>query len=736
MTNEELQTVVAAVIQALKTNGKTIAQLTPVTSLANSDSLEVSGGKKIAFSKLKELVASAVVVTEESIKGWVPIESTEDLPEEPTPEEQEKAYIIAEDSMLYVYVGEGGDTLDGLYQSVELQGPQGETGPAGADGHDGVDLGEVALINDLTTGGEGNALSAEMGKTLKGLIDSQTFPIVNDLTTGGEASALSAEMGKQLHEDLDAIDFTDADADEVDIASAKIKITTDNEAYVSHTDDDGVHAVDFFIQDGEEAVAPRSVKVELDAVAGNVITGDANIELGTTNISILNSLNQEVVRIDDAGIHSPTIKEVFSPKYDCYIIPSYGQSLAVGTQGGTTTFATVEQYAYNEELTKTGISDMCQGIAEGFRLVKEANNVVLPNRTKIITFKVGTGGISVKNLSKGGTYGYAQLLAAITTAKQNCDANGLTCYVPCIAWTQGEEDMRCGGDASKYGTTGFEPTEYHNSLIALIEDLNKDIKKITGQTEDVVFVTYQTSSHTSYKRYPRIAMEQSLADDLSDKVYLVKPNYNVEYKREGSSSDPGTQGLDGFEVHCPNKSYREMGNHYGIAAAEMVLLGKRPSRMYPKSFHLSGTTMVIRFNVPVYPLVLDTTNVSNLADGNYGFCVYDVTEGIGATGTIAKATTAITNVAVTDIDEITITFSRTPQEGEVLTYGVNGDYWVNIDGVSTSRADYEVDDGVTKSGNEHGSRGCVRDSAALVNNNGGAVYTNMFNWCRIFEYKF
>lgn len=537
-----------------------------------------------------------------------------------------------------------------------------------------------------------------------------------------------------LNENLSDIDFRNAD--EVDLTSGKIKITTDNDDYVSHTDEDGVHAVDFFIQDAEVEVNPRSVKDELDAVADNVITGDADIELGTTKFSILNSLNQEVVRIDDVGIHSPTIKEEFSPKYDCYIIPSYGQSLAIGTQGGSTTFSTVEQMAYNETLTKTSISDMCQGIAEGFRLVKEANNIVMPNRTKIITFKIGTGGISVKNLSKGGSYGYTQLLETITTAKQNCDANGLTCYVPCIAWTQGEEDMRCGGDASKYGTTGFEPTEYHNSLIALIEDLNTDIKAITGQTEDVVLVSYQTSSHTSYKRYPRIAMEQSLADDLSDKVYLVKPNYNVEYKREGSSSDPGTQGLDGFEVHCPNKSYREMGNHYGIAAAEMVLLGKRPSRMYPKSFHLSGTTMVIRFNVPVYPLVLDTTNVSNLADGNYGFCVYDVTEGIGATGTIAKATTAITNVAVTDIDEITITFSRTPQEGEVLTYGVNGDYWVNIDGVSTSRTDYEVDDGVTKAGNTHGSRGCVRDSAPLENNNSGAVYTNMYNWCRIFEYKF
>ena len=195
MTNEELQTVVAAVIQSLKTNGKTIDQLTPVTSLANSDSLEVSGGKKIAFSKLKELVASSVVVTEESIKSWVVIESTDALPVEPTTEEQMKAYVLAEKSTLYVYVGEGGDTLGGSYQSVIMKGADGKTGPKGDSG---VHLGDVVLVNDLTTGGEGNALSAEMGKNLKGIIDSKTIPIVNDLTTGGEASALSAEQGVVL----------------------------------------------------------------------------------------------------------------------------------------------------------------------------------------------------------------------------------------------------------------------------------------------------------------------------------------------------------------------------------------------------------------------------------------------------------------------------------------------------------------------------------------------------------
>ena len=170
MTNEELQTVVATVIHALKTNGKTIDQLTPVTSLANSDSLEVSGGKKIAFSKLKELVASSVVVTEESIKSWVVIESTDALPVEPTPEEQMKAYVLAEKSTLYVYVGEGGDTLNGSYQSVIIKGADGKTGEKGDSG---VHLGDVVLVNDLTTGGEGNALSAEMGKVLNEKIENK-----------------------------------------------------------------------------------------------------------------------------------------------------------------------------------------------------------------------------------------------------------------------------------------------------------------------------------------------------------------------------------------------------------------------------------------------------------------------------------------------------------------------------------------------------------------------------------
>ena len=113
-------------------------------------------------------------VSVNGIKGFAVISSTDDLPTNPTSEQQQKGYLL--DTVLYVYVGTGGDTMDGKYKSADIKGPQGDPGEPGVNGHDGVDLGEVALINDLTTGGEGAALSAEQGKVLKTMIVSGTTP--------------------------------------------------------------------------------------------------------------------------------------------------------------------------------------------------------------------------------------------------------------------------------------------------------------------------------------------------------------------------------------------------------------------------------------------------------------------------------------------------------------------------------------------------------------------------------
>lgn len=64
MTEEEIQEIVDLVLQALATNSKTIEQLTNTLSAGDSDYFELSGGRKISFTKLAELVNAAAIVQE------------------------------------------------------------------------------------------------------------------------------------------------------------------------------------------------------------------------------------------------------------------------------------------------------------------------------------------------------------------------------------------------------------------------------------------------------------------------------------------------------------------------------------------------------------------------------------------------------------------------------------------------------------------------------------------------
>ena len=126
-------------------------------------------------------------VSTNAIKGYVVISSTSDLPTSPTTEQQMKGYLLG--TVLYVWVGTGGDTLGGKYQSAQLKGKDGAPGEKGDKGESGVHLGDVALVNDLTTGGEESALTAEMGKKLKGMIDNVGVKF------GTYAEALEAVLG-------------------------------------------------------------------------------------------------------------------------------------------------------------------------------------------------------------------------------------------------------------------------------------------------------------------------------------------------------------------------------------------------------------------------------------------------------------------------------------------------------------------------------------------------------------
>ena len=117
-----------------------------------------------------------------NLTGYVAVASISDLP---SVGEDTLGYLIGTD--LYLYVGEGGDTLDGKYkncgpfrgpqgargeQGVQgaagPQGPQGPQGPEGPQGNTGASVDyPYELVNNLTTDDATKALSAAMGVYLK-----------------------------------------------------------------------------------------------------------------------------------------------------------------------------------------------------------------------------------------------------------------------------------------------------------------------------------------------------------------------------------------------------------------------------------------------------------------------------------------------------------------------------------------------------------------------------------------
>ena len=67
MTSEEKQEIINAVLSSIRTNSKTIAQLTPVTEMSDDDYIELSGGRRVAYSVLMailEYYVSAEAMTE------------------------------------------------------------------------------------------------------------------------------------------------------------------------------------------------------------------------------------------------------------------------------------------------------------------------------------------------------------------------------------------------------------------------------------------------------------------------------------------------------------------------------------------------------------------------------------------------------------------------------------------------------------------------------------------------
>lgn len=71
ITPDEQQSIVSAVLSSIRTNSRTIDQLTPVTSLSDSDSFEINGGKRVTYKVLRDLIASLSSSEQDSLRTLI-----------------------------------------------------------------------------------------------------------------------------------------------------------------------------------------------------------------------------------------------------------------------------------------------------------------------------------------------------------------------------------------------------------------------------------------------------------------------------------------------------------------------------------------------------------------------------------------------------------------------------------------------------------------------------------------
>lgn len=360
-------------------------------------------------------------------------------------------------------------------------------------------------------------------------------------------------------------------------------------------------------------------------------------------------------------------------------IPVYGQSLALGEEAERITEFTQLAAQSHDRIVTENIDDK-YGYFDGspfkqyikrlfhyrkrsFELsvygMAESLTQQLDADTVICTFPGGQGATALAQLSKG-TPPYDRFISDIATACRLAQRGHCrSFFVPAVCFMQGESDI-----------ADYPDTDYQQLLLQFKADINRDIKAITHQTDDVRLITYQANALARGNRFqahsydcvetrvPQTFVHLLLTDTL---FWASGPTYPYPAVRE--------------VVHIDGASQKQMGYLEALSALAILRHQQRITGLLPTDFMVSDSCVTVTFNVPCPPLVLDTIQVAKAA--NYGFSV------------ITPDNRDIITDIVIDSTSVQILCAASPL-GCKVRYAVNGD--------------------PMKSGNQHGPRGNLRDS--------------------------
>lgn len=395
-------------------------------------------------------------------------------------------------------------------------------------------------------------------------------------------------------------------------------------------------------------------------------------------------------------------------KKTVYAIPVYGQSLALGEEAIRVTDFDSLSITYNYRIVTQNLDDKfgyfsdsrfkqwiksiindrhrafelsIYGMSE--TIIKKWDTKATNDHFVICTFPGGRGATGIMELGKG-SKPYDKFLKEIKNAYQEAQKRGWDFYIPAICWMQGENDI-----------VWQEVDNYKKRLKKIQTDLNADIKNITKQNLNVKFICYQTNCLTASKHFDPKALR---CDELNI------PQAQMELIRDDSlfaaSGPTYPYSFVDERVHIDGVSQKRLGYLAGLSFLRL-LDSKQSKGLIPIHSEIQKNTVILSFNVPYPPLVIDTILVTKAK--NYGFNVIDTTQ------------TDILEYAVLVHDKVILHCNTSPT-GCIVRYAVNG-----ING---------------KSGNKSGPRGNLRDSQGMIET--AIIQGNKYplhNWCFQFELK-
>lgn len=232
------------------------------------------------------------------------------------------------------------------------------------------------------------------------------------------------------------------------------------------------------------------------------------------------------------------------------------------------------------------------------------------------------GGMTIEQLSKTNTQDatdrYSRVTAGVTQAHAAATALGKTHVVTAIVWMQGEYDYD-----TTHGSTKATKALYKAALAQLRTDLVTDIKAITGQADDPLFILYQTGA--SWVRDIDSAGAAGLHVGMAQLEFaLENPGKVVMAGSTYSGTDKGGH-LD------PNGS-RWFGAYLSKAYVRAAIDGRRFRPLSPTKIEAITTKLIrVHFHVPEPPLVFDASYVVTTAT-SYGARGFRVTDTAGAVG--------------------------------------------------------------------------------------------------------